>query len=122
MTRPLVNRREAVQILGAATATHALGATEPEICFLSAVEMAGLIRRKKLSAREAMSAHLKQIERVNPRVNAIVTLVPEMAAAAAAKADEMQAHKETLGPLHGLPVAHKDLLETRGIRTTFGSP
>ena len=55
-------------------------------------------------------------------MNAIVTLVPEMAAEAAAKADEMQAHNEKLGPLHGLPVAHKDLLETRGIRTTFGSP
>ena len=77
---------------------------------------------KKLSAREALAAHLKQIERVNPKVNAIVTLVPEMAALAAAKADEMQARKETLGPLHGLPVAHKDLVETRGIRTTFGSP
>ena len=45
-----------------------------------------------------------------------------MAAEAAAKADEMQARKEPLGPLHGLPVAHKDLMETRGIRTTFGSP
>ncbi len=84
--------------------------------------MARLIRAKKLSAREALDAHLKQIERVNPKVNAIVTLVPEMAAEAAAKADEMQAHNEVLGPLHGLPVAHKDLLETRGIRTTFGSP
>jgi amidase len=41
---------------------------------------------------------------------------------AAARADEMQARGEILGPLHGLPVAHKDLLETRGIRTTFGSP
>lgn len=92
------------------------------ICFLSAVEMAKLIRAKKLSAREALAEHLKQIERVNPRVNAIVTLVPEMAQAAAAKADEMQARKEKLGPLHGLPVAHKDLVETRGIRTTFGSP
>jgi amidase len=84
--------------------------------------MALLIRTKKLSAREALAAHLKQIELVNPKVNAIVTLVPEMAADAAAKADEMQAHGETLGPLHGLPVAHKDLFETRGIRTTFGSP
>lgn len=92
------------------------------ICFTSAMEMARLIRTKKLSAREALAAHLKQIELVNPKVNAIVTLAPEMAAEAAAKADEMQAHKETLGPLHGLPVAHKDLLETRGIRTTFGSP
>ena len=92
------------------------------LCFTSAVEMARLIRAKKLSAREALAAHLKQIERVNPKVNAIVTLVPEMAAEAAAKADEMQARGETLGPLHGLPVAHKDLLETRGIRTTYGSP
>src|SRR5206468_3865267 len=78
-------------------------------------------RTKKLSAREALAMHLKQIERVNPKVNAIVTLIPEMAAADAAKADEMQARKQTLGPLHGLPVAHKDLMETRGIRTTFGS-
>ena len=99
-----------------------LAAQSDSICFMSAVEMARLIRTKKLSAREALAAHLKQIERVNPKLNAIVTLVPEMAEAAAAKADEMQAHKAVLGPLHGLPVAHKDLLETRGIRTTFGSP
>jgi amidase len=84
--------------------------------------MARLIRTKKLSAREALAEHLKQIDRVNPKVNAIVTLAREMAEEAAAKADEMQAHKEELGPLHGLPVAHKDLMETRGIRTTFGSP
>jgi amidase len=97
-------------------------AMDSSICFLSAIEMARLIRAKKLSAREALADHLKQIERLNPKVNAIVTLVADMAAEAAAKADEMQARKQTLGPLHGLPVAHKDLLETRGIRTTFGSP
>ncbi len=100
-------------------------AFDPSICFMSAVEMAQLIRSKKLSAREALAAHLKQIERVNPKVNAIVTLVAEMAAESAARADEMQAHPKKpgkLGPLHGLPVAHKDLFETRGIRTTFGSP
>ena len=114
-------------LLGLAAAPLLDGVLEAQtaassVCFLSTVEMARLIRAKKLSAREALAAHLKQIERVNPKVNAIVTLVPEMAAAAAAKADEMQARKETLGPLHGLPVAHKDLMETRGIRTTFGSP
>jgi amidase len=97
-------------------------ATGPSICFMSAVEMAQLIRARKLSAREVLAAHLNQIERVNPKVNAIVTLVPEMAREAAAQADERQAHKEKLGLLHGLPVAHKDLRETRGIRTTFGSP
>jgi amidase len=114
-------------LLGTAAALLAKGipdaqATDSSICFMSAIEMARQIHEKKLSAREALAAHLKQIERVNPKVNAIVTLVADMAADAAAKADEMQAHHEKLGPLHGLPVAHKDLLETRGIRTTFGSP
>jgi amidase len=118
-------RRQALSGLAAASlVTSALKAqtTSSTGCFTSAVEMAKLIRTKKLSAREALAMHLKQIERVNPKVNAIVTLVPEMAAEAAAKADEMQARNEKLGPLHGLPVAHKDLMETRGIRTTFGSP
>ena len=94
----------------------------PDICYLSAREMARLIRLKKLSAREALAAHLKQIERINPEVNAIVTLVPEMAAETAKRADDSQARGAKLGPLHGLPVAHKDLAETQGIRTTFGSP
>jgi amidase len=84
--------------------------------------MAALIRAKKLSAREALAEHLKQIDRVNPLVNAIVTLIADQATADAARADEMQARGETLGPLHGLPVAHKDLLETAGVRTTFGLP
>jgi amidase len=92
------------------------------VCFMSAGELAALIRARKLSAREALAAHLAQIERVNPKVNAVVTLVAELALAAAAEADDRQARGETLGPLHGLPVAHKDLLATRGIRTTFGSP
>lgn len=125
MARPpvnrLINRREAVQLLGAATATQALSATTPDVCFLSATEIAGLIRRKKLSAREVMAAHLKQIERVNPQVNAIVTLIAEQALENARKADETQARGVSLGPLHGLPVVHKDLFDTAGVRTTYGS-
>ena len=116
-------RREV--LLGMAAASLVPGTLQPqpsELCFLSTVEMAQLIRDRKLSAREAVAEHLKQIDRVNPQVNAIVTMAAEMATAGALKADEMQAHGEKLGPLHGLPVAHKDLLETRGIRTTFGSP
>jgi len=117
-----ITRREAGQILAAAAATPLLAAETPDICFLSAVEMAALIRRKKLSARETMDAHLKQIERLNPKVNAIVTLVADQARDNASKADQAQARGASLGPLHGLPVAHKDLVETAGIRTTFGSP
>jgi len=121
MSGPLINRREAVQLLGAATAAQTLAAQSPDICFLTAVEMARLIRRKKLSAREAMAAHLKQIERVNPKVNAIVTLIAQQATENARKADEAQAHGAPLGPLHGLPVVHKDLFDTAGVRTTYGS-
>src|SRR5215469_16337161 len=120
-----LTRREVLVGMAAASLYAApLQAEAPAspLCFMSAVEMAQLIRAKKLSAREVLAEHLKQIERVNPKVNAIVTLVPEMAATQAAKADEMQAHGVKLGPLHGLPAAHKDLRETRGIRTTFGSP
>jgi amidase len=93
-----------------------------ELCFFTAIELAALIRRGEVSAREVMTAHLERIARVNPKVNAIVTLVQERAFESAALADEHQAQGRALGVLHGLPVAHKDLQPTRGIRTTFGSP
>lgn len=92
-----------------------------EICFLTAIELARHIRAKELSATEVMEAHLTQIERVNPQVNAIVTFLPEQALEQARAADEALSHGEDVGPLHGLPVAHKDLTPTKGIRTTFGS-
>ncbi len=92
------------------------------LCFLSASELAHMIRLKIVSAREVMDAHLQQIDRVNPAVNAIVTLVAEQAMEQATRADDAVAHGAPLGPLHGLPVAHKDLHETKGIRTTYGSP
>jgi len=95
----------------------------PDVCFLRAVDMAKLIREKKVSAREVMQAHLKQISRVNSKVNAIVTLVAEeQLLAQAAAADESLAKGKLLGPLHGMPVGVKDLHETAGIRTTYGSP
>jgi amidase len=92
-----------------------------QLCDLSAVELAARIRRREVSAREVMAAHLERIERINPKVNAIVTLVAERAMADAARADEMTAQGGPLGVLHGLPVAHKDLVDTAGIRTTRGS-
>jgi amidase len=96
--------------------------TSDELCDLTAVDLASRIRRKQVSARDVMAAHLARIDRVNPRINAIVTLVADRAMADAKKADEHQARGVTLGPLHGLPVAHKDLVNTAGIRTTYGSP
>jgi amidase len=69
-----------------------------------------------------MAAHLAQIERVNPKVNAIPTLVADQAMEQAKEADEALARGLTPGPLYGLPIAIKDLVETKGIRTTLGSP
>ncbi len=93
-----------------------------DICFLSADELARRIRNRDLSCVEVMEAHLRQIEHVNPHVNAIVTLIPEQALARARVADAALQRGDAIGPLHGLPIAHKDLVQTRGVRTTFGSP
>ncbi|HAK54760.1 MAG: amidase [Vicinamibacterales bacterium] len=95
--------------------------SESSLCFATATDLAGRIATRDVSAREVMAAHLAQIARVNPKLNAIVTLVADQAMAAAGVADEALARDEPTGPLHGLPVAHKDLIPTRGIRTTYGS-
>src|SRR5579871_4998250 len=88
----------------------------------SARELAALIRARKLSPVELLDAHLDVIARVNPKLNAFVTLVPEQARAAAQAAEAAVTRRDTLGPLHGLPVAIKDVTLTAGIRTTFASP
>jgi amidase len=120
--QPDLLRRED-SLMGTSTHLAATSAPDSELCFLPARQMAELIRQKKLSAREVMQAHLKQIERVNPKVNAVVTLVPEdQLMAQALAADEAAAKGNFKGPLHGLPVGVKDLHPTKGIRTTFGSP
>lgn len=93
-----------------------------EICFMPATEMAQHIQSKALSVTEVMKAHLAQIERTNPQVNAIITLLPEQALHQARAADAILAGGADVGPLFGLPIAHKDLTPTKGIRTTFGSP
>ncbi|TWP33803.1 amidase [Leekyejoonella antrihumi] len=93
-----------------------------DLCFLDARELAGMLRRKEVSAREVVTAHLDQIGRVNPQVNAIVTLTAEQAFADAAAADDRLAAGERIGPLHGMPFAFKDTDDTVGVRTTYGSP
>src|SRR2546430_5244502 len=93
-----------------------------DLCFLTAVELAERIRRRDVSVTDVVRAHLAQIERVNPKVNAIVTLTAERALDDAKDKDARLGRGERPGPLFGLPIAHKDLVPTRGIRTTWGSP
>lgn len=96
-------------------------ATGTPLHWWTARELAGAIRCRELSAREVVGWHLDRIAAVNPRINAIVSLVPERALAEADAADRRAAAGEPLGPLHGLPIAIKDLEDTEGIVTTYGS-
>ncbi|MGH3316081.1 MAG: amidase family protein, partial [Nocardioidaceae bacterium] len=93
-----------------------------DLWYRSAGDLAAAIRRRVLSSREVVEAHLARIEQTNPAINAVATLVPERAHAEADAADTALAEGRPTGPLHGLPVLHKDTHETAGIRTTYGSP
>ena len=88
----------------------------------SATELAAAIRRHELSCVEVMQAHLARIDAVNPLLNAIVTLDGELGLREAAAADVALGRDEAPGSLHGLPMAIKDLEDTAGMRTTYGSP
>ncbi|HLO04963.1 MAG TPA: amidase family protein, partial [Symbiobacteriaceae bacterium] len=90
--------------------------------FAPAHQLAAGIRLKEFSALELLTALLDQIDRVNPRLNAIVTLDREGALAHAKAADEALARGELWGALHGLPVTLKDAFTTAGMRTTCGHP
>jgi len=90
-----------------------------ELVFTPARKLARLLAARKVSRVEVMRAFIAQVERENPRVNAIVTFLPEEALKEARKMDRRGA---AVGPLAGLPIAYKDMVETKGIRTTFGSP
>ena len=89
-----------------------------DLCFLPAKRLARLIHAHKVSATEVMRAFVAQVERTNPKVNAIVTFLPEQALKEAKALDRRKGPKP---PLAGLPIAYKDLLDTKGIRTTRGS-
>jgi amidase len=93
-----------------------------DLCLRPATELAALVRAREVSARELLDAHLARIARLDPALNAIVTLDADGARAAADAADAALAAGRPVGPLHGLPVAHKDTHLTGGMRTTWGSP
>ena len=92
-----------------------------ELWLQTATALGARIRDHEVSAAEVMRAHLARIDAVNPDLNAIVTLDREGALAAADEADRQLARGDDVGPLHGLPIAVKDLEDTAGMRTTYGS-
>jgi amidase len=91
------------------------------LSFRSAVELVDAIRRREVGSRELLDHHLARVERLNPRINAVVTLDVERARRRADVADRALARGEDVGPLHGLPITIKDVMETAGLRTTSGA-
>src|SRR5256886_5957914 len=97
--------------------------SDERLCWTPATELAALIRRKKVSPVEVLDAVLDRIERLNPKLNAFVTLTDEPARREAKAAERAVPKKGArLGPLHGVPFSVKDLVITKGVRTTFGTP
>jgi amidase len=86
----------------------------------SASELAAAIRRKEIGCRELLDEYVRRVERLNPKLNAVVTLDVERARRRADEADAALARGESWGPLHGLPMTIKDSYETAGLRTTCG--
>jgi amidase len=96
--------------------------SDDELWRWSATRMATAIGEGELTCVEVMDAHLRRIEAVNPALNAIVTLDAELALREADRADRAAGADRATGSLHGLPIAVKDLEDTAGMRTTYGSP
>jgi amidase len=90
-----------------------------DLCWMTARALRDALAARQLSAVEVLTAHLHQIDRANPQLNAIVTLAAEPAMRTARGLDR---RRGPIGPLHGVPVAIKDLVDTAAIRTTYGSP
>jgi len=85
------------------------------------LEAAAALRARKISSRELTDESLRRIEAANPKLNAFLTVTADSARARAAHMDDELARAIDRGPLHGIPIAHKDLMMTRGVRTTAGS-
>ena len=92
-----------------------------ELTRLSAVDLAALTSVGEVSCREVVEAHLARISEINPTVNAVCTVTEDVALLEARQRDDAWARGEVTGILHGIPLVHKDLIDTAGIRTTYGS-
>ncbi|RRN66189.1 amidase [Caulobacter sp. 602-1] len=122
-----LNRRTLLATATAVLAAPALARAQIKagdgIVGMNARRMVAALRKRELSSREVVAAHLTQIDRLNPRFNAIVSRVDrDVLLKQAAAMDEEAAAGRFLGPLHGLPHAVKDTAPVKGVRSTQGSP
>lgn len=92
-----------------------------DLCYTPATELARMIRAKQVSAREAADAVLERIDAVEPHINSFITVSADEARRDADAADAALQRGDDVGPLHGVPLGVKDLLNTKGVRTTFAS-
>jgi amidase len=93
-----------------------------DVAYRTTLDLAGAIRRRELGSRELLEHLLARVERLNPKLNAAITLDADRARQRADEADRALARGEARGPLHGLPMTIKDTFETAGMRTTAGAP
>ena len=128
--QPELNRRS---VLGAATGAAATvaassvpqpvsaGTLPSEIVMMDAIMLAAMIRSRQASCVDVMTAYLDHIEKLNPKVNAIVALQDRAGLLAQSRERDAQlARGELMGPLHGFPHAVKDLVPVKGIPMTMG--
>src|SRR5712691_11724284 len=94
---------------------------DDDLVFKSGQELAALIKARQVSAVDVVRAYLARIDALNPKVNAYITVTADQALARARQADREIAAGRYREPLHGVPYAPKDILATKGIRTTNGS-
>jgi aspartyl-tRNA(Asn)/glutamyl-tRNA(Gln) amidotransferase subunit A len=111
----------AVTACGAGTAAAQIPAAGDDLAWLSLADASALVRDRKVSAVELTRACLARIAQLNPKLNAFITVTPDRALREAKAADTDIAQKRWRGPLHGIPIALKDLIDTADVKTTAGS-
>jgi len=95
--------------------------TDDGLCLKDATELAGLVRTRDVSPVEVVDAFLARIDALNPAINAFCVVAADEARAAARRAEDALVSGAPVGPLHGVPVAFKDLTDTAGVETAYGS-